>query len=497
MSTTCKIPGPDSWQFDLFAEVPTEVPTVQVRKALHSERRFLSGDPSRIFVGVVPLERYLRHAGEKTALTVGRLLDELDWKEFEQRYAATGRAPYAPRGMMGLILYGIMQGIHSLRALERLARLDLGCMWVSGGIMPDHAIIGRFITLHDASLTQTFFESLTRLILKACQVSSTCIAGDGTVIEAACSYYKLLKEEAVAAQAEAATAALTQHPADPQILQATRHALECQRLFNARKANRQAWGRLAGSLRISGREPEAMVQRLKRGRGFAASYKPSILANEDRLITALAVDASSETAVLARMLDQHVRVAGMQPSEVLLDAGYFDDTVINVTTERDIRLLCPPGQQFTPDRAGGLFHKSHFCYDPDSDTYRCPAGKEMIPISSVTASVSNREHKVYAASAYNSDCPLHGRCTRARVRKIKRYKEDAQREALRLTMAHPEAQCLFSRRKVMVEPVFSSLRYQQKLDRFRRNGLAAVRREFALHAMAYNLRRAAGLLRTL
>ena len=54
-------------------------------------------------------------------------------------------APYAPRLMMGLILYGVMQGVHSLRQLERLARLDLGCMWVTGGIAPDHANIGRFV----------------------------------------------------------------------------------------------------------------------------------------------------------------------------------------------------------------------------------------------------------------------------------------------------------------------------------------------------------------
>ncbi|WP_419591559.1 transposase, partial [Thiolapillus sp.] len=40
-------------------------------------------------------------------------------------------SPYAPRAMMGLILYGIMQGVSSLRQLERLARTDLGCMWIT------------------------------------------------------------------------------------------------------------------------------------------------------------------------------------------------------------------------------------------------------------------------------------------------------------------------------------------------------------------------------
>ncbi len=68
--------------------------------------------------------------------------------------------------MMGLILYGIMHGITSLRALERLARVDLGCMWVSGGVFPDHAIIGRFINMHSESMTGDFFENLTRAVLK-------------------------------------------------------------------------------------------------------------------------------------------------------------------------------------------------------------------------------------------------------------------------------------------------------------------------------------------
>ena len=38
-----------------------------------------------------------------------------------------------------------MLGVSSLRSLERLARIDLGAMWVTGGFAPDHANIGRLI----------------------------------------------------------------------------------------------------------------------------------------------------------------------------------------------------------------------------------------------------------------------------------------------------------------------------------------------------------------
>jgi len=43
----------------------------------------------------------------------------------------------------------------------------------------------------------------------------------------------------------------------------------------------------------------------------------------------------------------------------------------------------------------------------------------------------------------------------------------------------------------MVELVFSVLRFEQELNRFRRRGLRGMLRcEFALHVMAYNLGRA-------
>ncbi|HXI88445.1 MAG TPA: transposase [Blastocatellia bacterium] len=205
---------PDSKQHDLFGGVPAQDARPRPN-ASDSGRRFLTGNPHEIVLGTTRLEDYLKQAGQRAPFVVAHLLGQQDWLPFEQRYAATGRAPYAPRLMMGLILYGVMQGVHSLRELERLARLDLGCMWVTGGIAPDHANIGRFIVLHEDSLTQGFFESLTRAILKAGGSNSTRLAGDGTVIEAACSHYRLLRQEAVKARAQAANKAVERAPDDP------------------------------------------------------------------------------------------------------------------------------------------------------------------------------------------------------------------------------------------------------------------------------------------
>jgi len=74
-------------------------------------------------------------------------------------------------------------------------------------------------------------------------------------------------------------------------------------LMQGRVEKKQSQGKNADQLRISHTEPEAMVQRQKRGWGRAPAYKPSVLSNEKRVVVAQAVEPSSETAVIPAMLD--------------------------------------------------------------------------------------------------------------------------------------------------------------------------------------------------
>ncbi|WP_391528993.1 transposase [Photorhabdus akhurstii] len=134
--------------------------TLFIRKrepSLHTGRQFVKAQHLPVLDGSLSLSDYLRQMGERSAFIVTDILDEQDWGPFERHYASTGRAPYSPRSMIGILLYGIMKGHCSLRELERLARLDLGCIFVSQGITPDHASLGRFIYQHQSVLTGSFF----------------------------------------------------------------------------------------------------------------------------------------------------------------------------------------------------------------------------------------------------------------------------------------------------------------------------------------------------
>ena len=88
--------------------------------------QFRAPDPRDILINQIRLEDHLKSVGLKSPLKMRALLAQLSFTEFEKVYLPGGRPPYAPRAMLGVILYGIMQGLSSLRDLERMARSDLG-----------------------------------------------------------------------------------------------------------------------------------------------------------------------------------------------------------------------------------------------------------------------------------------------------------------------------------------------------------------------------------
>ena len=474
--------------------VPMAAPPAEDHSA--SALRFEDPDPGLIRLNEVRLDTHLKRTGQHGALKVRELLASLDWSGFEQRYKACGRPPYAPRAMLGLILHGIMQGISSLRALENLARTDLGCMWVSGGILPDHSVIGRFIQRHEAELTGVFFDQLTAQVLRATGSGVSTVAGDGSLIEAAASRFNLMKAEALAQaieqeQAPSPATDGTDVATDDKRQRRLTQLTEAQEVLQQRQAQRRAKGKLSDGLQINVQEPEAVLQPQKDKKRFAASYKPSVLANDIRIIVGQAVDPASEGAVVPDLLQQAQRHGSIETA--LFDAGYFSASVINAAAQHDIELLCPEGQSRGEDwnkTSEAYYPKSRFVYDPDTDSYRCPQGQTLRRKGRYKGNERYAGYTLYATSACAS-CDHKAACTKSsQGRQLKRYASDAGKDALRAKMQQPQARERYVKRQAMVEPVFSHLRYQQGLNRFRRKGLSGVRLEFSLHAMAYNLSRA-------
>jgi transposase len=441
--------------------------------------RFDEKDPHEIYIGPKRLDAHLQAMGLTDAFVVRHVLGACDWSVFEAHYQDNGRPAYAPRAMAGIVMYGVVRGVSSLRDLERFARADLGCMWVSGGITPDHSVLGRFIQRHEVELSQALFADVVRQALRRTGSGRASLAGDGTTLEAMSSRFALVKREAMQVLCEQAQDEEKRAQAETaaQVLAEREHA----------KA-------------IVPAEPEAGLLRLKNGRGSRPAYEAVVTANAARVVVDAQVHSSSELAAMKALLG---RMDGSETRELLLDAGFSNDfALIEETVAKEISLLSP--EQAETPREGAAPTRiplREFCYDEAGDFYVCPQGHRLLAGRRYAGSrpgerKQRRPYVQYVASASDcGGCPRRSECTRGAQRTLQRDEAQALKEGLRQVMAQPAAKRRFAYRKAMVESVFSQLRGRQGLHRFRRRGLRGVRLEFRIHLMAYNLSRVVAYVR--
>lgn len=349
--------------------------------------------------------------------------------------------------------------------------------------------------MHQARLTEKFFEDVTRFVVKRLGCKATVVAGDGTVIEAAGSRFRMMKQEAARQAAAEASERAKQSPEDPVLGRKAEQAAKVAAAADERVTRRQTGKtpKNPGANAVCRTDPDAPLLKTKRG-VYSPGFMPSALANEERVILGQHVLPSSEAEAVGRMLEQAKRVAG--PVEtVLLDGNYCNGTVMDALGKHDVTVICPPKPATQKKEERKAFPKADFRYDSELDVYTCPAGRQMR-----RRGIGHKGGLTYIRYAPSSrtckNCPLRKQCltgTQAR-RDIQRFPTDEFREALQITNAHSRTASLMKRRKAIVEPVFSDLRGVQKLNRFRRFGLAGARVEYALHAAAYNVRRMITLL---
>jgi transposase len=458
---------------------------------------FLDAEPRALFVGSQHLDDYLRESGLGWVLRLGALLADLDLSALTFRYQAQGRKAFHPRTLLGLIVYGILNRQWSLRELEGLARRDVAAWWLCGGHQPDHSTIGKFIVLHAEVLTEEFFIKLVKHLAARLKLGPVLATGDGTMIDAAASRFRLLWTEAAAEVAQEAQEAAAAMPENTQLKRKAELANAAAVLGTERLARRRKH-KGDGEVKVSLTEPEAVHQRAK-DKTRRLAYKPVVLANADGFIVGQRVEPSSEIAAIEPAVEQHRAVFGCAPPTLLLDGGFASNSLWAVLVEQGIDVLCPTGRTDTDgdwqkrSSLRGKFTKRQFRYDPARDVYHCPAGREL--------TFAYQEHDRLGLGYREywgrqcGDCPLRSQCTDAvRGRTLKRYAGEEFREWMAELLEHPRARARYRRRQAIVEPCFAELRERQGLKRFHRRGLKAVRAEFALHCMALNLKRAVGRL---
>jgi hypothetical protein len=173
---------------------------------------------------------------------------------------------------------------------------------------------------------------------------------------------------------------------------------------------------------------------------------------------------------------------------VTADAGGSNGEQFQACEDAQITAFVPPNRAVNSQGDGPQFDRTDFTYEPDSDSYQCPACKIL------TLKQRNRGDRLYAARIEDcASCPLRSRCTQSECRHVSRHAHEPAFERMQQRLqAHPE---IMIRRRSIVEHPFGNLKqWLFGNDRFLLRQLGGTQGEMSLAVQAYNLKRAINVL---
>lgn len=132
-----------------------------------------------------------------------------------------------------------------------------------------------------------------------------------------------------------------------------------------------------------------------------------------------------------------------------------------------------------------LFGQERFKYQPESNSYLCPAGKQL---NYAGRNDRNRAFAYIGTRPKCGPCPLKPQCTRGAFRFLAIHMNEPARQRARDLWNTPEFEHAQRQRK-KVEALFAELKSRIGLQRLRLRRLKFVREQFFLAAAAQNIKR--------
>jgi transposase len=409
-----------------------------------------------------------------------------------------GAPAYHPVALLCVWVYGFMTGVRSSRKLELACRDRLAYLWLTGWQHPDHNTLWRFYQANRQGMKK-LFKRTVRTAVGMGLVDLALQAIDGSKIAGNATKVRSFDAKALARLLERTEKAIAELEAQNKAGVESGAARLPAQLAKAEALREQV--RSAMEEVVKGQEEVNLTDRearLMKGRqGVVAGYNAQavvspldeqVTGGTGLLITAVeVVNDPDDHAQAVPMLKEAEATTGQKAEASLLDGGYHSGENLEACEKEGFRVLMPEAQTKALERP---YHKDHFEYDADSDSYSCPQGQKL-GFSGIKRRKGRPEMRVYRASAAVCiGCPVFGQCTKdkhqGRALEIGPHEEELRRH--RAVMATPEAKATYSRRMELVEPAFGILKEEQGARRFLLRGLERVRAEWALLAAAFNLK---------
>lgn len=262
------------------------------------------------------------------------------------------------------------------------------------------------------------------------------------------------------------------------------------------KVRKTKKGKEKEDARASISDPEARKMRHADG-GFAPSYNLQLTTDvNNKIIVSVDVSqAGNDYEGLEKGIDKVIENMGEAPKQVIVDGGYIDANNIISMDSRGIDLIGAFGNQHLGVSNYGRrgickeYLAEKFSYNPESNTYLCPAGKTLVHLKNEIEG-RNIVHIYQAAMSDCRQCSYKEQCCPKATKKgrsLRRSEPRPEVAALAAKMETEQAKGIYKQRAPVAEFPHAWIKEKLGLRQFRLRGLKKVRTEALWACFTYNV----------
>jgi len=430
---------------------------------------------------------------------IDAFVDGLDLEELGfSKVAAeeTGRPPYAPGDLLKLYIYGYLHRVRASRRLEAETHRNVQVMWLLNRLTPAFKTIADFRKDH-AEATVGVCRAFIRFCREQSLFGAELLAIDGTKIAAVASRKQVMTPQRIEKMNAAIDRKIAEYlasmdEADQQEPGSAGKPADIASAIEALKAQKERLQGQAQDLAARGlkqmvmTEPEAKLMRTPHGHAVAYNAQTVIDAEHKLIVAFDLTNEGNDYGQLHPMAVQGKEAVGADKVTAVADAGYSNGEH-GALCERDgITAIVPRAETVNPNGTQ-YFSRDRFSYDPESDSWGCPAGATL----RLFKTSHTQKKKEYTSRACGS-CALKGQCTEAARRVIVRdFYEDAREAMHRRASVDP---IWMKHRRELAEHPFGTMKWLMAHPRFLIRGLKKAKSELALGVLCYNLKRTINIL---
>ena len=283
-------------------------------------------------------------------------------ERLKQSYSDIGRPSIDPELLLRILLIGYLYGITSERRLVEELRMHLAWRWFTGlGFdqeIPHHSTFsknrhGRF---QESKLFEELFEQIVRRCLEVGLVQGKQLSVDGTFVEANAAKESRIPREQLAEAAQV-------HRTVRQYLKEVEEQNPVQEPVHKQD-------------QVSTTDPDSTYATKGGIPARMGYYNNYLIDNSSCVIVgvqATAARMSQETVAAQDMITRFARWQGREAESVTADTTYGNGEFLQWLADRDITPYMRTRDSIHRKRSP-FFGPERFTYQPESNSYVCPAG---------------------------------------------------------------------------------------------------------------------------